>query len=85
MTSWCLRCAIQGQCINNPRGPHNRIRPVAPSRRLSAAVVDAAITASPQNKAWSDILLMFDDLLITLKGEPLQAHMMYAVAVHMDA
>lgn len=36
------------------------------ARRPSAAAGDTA--ASSQNKAWSDILVVFDDLLTKLKG-----------------
>lgn len=59
---------LQGQCIHTPRGAHSRGATAALSRRPSAAAgADAA--ASSQNKAWSDILAVFDDLLTKLKGE----------------
>lgn len=60
---------LQGQCIHTPRGSHSRGAAAAISRRPSGTAGDVATAASSQNKAWSDILLVFEDLLTKLKGE----------------
>jgi hypothetical protein len=66
---------LQGQCIHTPRGSHSRGSAAAISRRPSGTAGDVT-AASSQNKAWSDILLVFEDLLTKLKGESaqLQSH-----------
>jgi hypothetical protein len=75
MVSVCAHCGcgVQGQCIHTPRGAHSRGATAALSRRPSAAAGDAA-AANLQNKAWSDILTVFDDLLTKLKGEGSSDH-----------
>lgn len=58
---------MQANCIHTPR-VHGRGTAAALSRRPSAAAGDASAAANQQNKAWSDILAVFDDLLAKLKG-----------------
>jgi myosin-5 len=65
--------ALQGHCIHTPRGTHGRTVAAGGSRRGTAAAAagsgDSAsgAAASAQSKAWSDILAVFDELLVKLR------------------
>jgi myosin-5 len=65
---------LQGHCIHTPRGTHGRTGAAAGSRRGTAAAAGAGsgdgatgAAASAQSKAWSDILAVFDELLVKLR------------------
>lgn len=66
---------LQGHCIHTPRGTHGRAGAGAGSRRATAAAAAGAgsgdgataAAANAQSKAWSDILAVFDELLVKLR------------------
>jgi myosin-5 len=62
---------LQTACIHTPRVPHSRSTAAALPRRSASgdgsAAASQSAAAAAQNKAWTDILAVFDQLLTTLK------------------
>jgi myosin-5 len=62
---------LQTACIHTPRAAHGRSTASALPRRSASgdgtAAASQSAAAAAQNKAWTDILAVFDQLLTTLK------------------